>query len=149
MLDRDLARVDLWDDSLRRSRDRRERAAAQPPFELPARGLSVTALIALAGVPITAVAAGKALTGGYMTLAATLCTSRVAETITHGEGGALMHGPTYMANPLAVAAALASTQLIADGGWREDVPRIERALRDGLAPAGDLPGVRDVRVLGH
>ena len=64
MLDRDLARVDLWDESQRRSRERRERAAAQPPFELPARGLSVTALIALAGVPVTAVAIGKTLTGG-------------------------------------------------------------------------------------
>ena len=63
-MDRDLARVDLWEESLRRSRDRRERAAAQPPFELPARGLSVTALIALVGVPVTAVAAGKALSGG-------------------------------------------------------------------------------------
>jgi adenosylmethionine-8-amino-7-oxononanoate aminotransferase len=84
---------------------------------------------------------GKALTGGTITLAATLCTSRVAEAI----GGPLMHGPTYMANPLATAAALASTGLLADGRWREDVARIEQRLREGLAPARELG---DVRVLG-
>ena len=82
---------------------------------------------------------GKALTGGYMTLAATLCTAEVAERI----DGPLMHGPTFMANPLAVSAALASTQLLEDGTWREDVARIERGLRAGLAGA---PG--EVRVKG-
>jgi len=91
---------------------------------------------------------GKALTGGYLTLAATLCSSEVAEAITAGEGGALMHGPTYMANPLATATALASTGLIAEGGWRDDVARIESALTAGLAPARVLDGVADVRVLG-
>jgi len=91
---------------------------------------------------------GKALTGGYVTLAATICTPRVAEGIAAGPGRALMHGPTYMANPLACAAALASTGLLADGAWRADVARIERALSAGLAPARDLPGVVDARVLG-
>jgi adenosylmethionine-8-amino-7-oxononanoate aminotransferase len=98
-----------------------------------------------AGVAADVMCVGKALTGGYVSLAATLCTPEIASSL---EGGALMHGPTYMANPLACSIALASTGLVAEGHWRTQVPDIEQAFVEGLAPARDLPGVRDVRALG-
>jgi adenosylmethionine-8-amino-7-oxononanoate aminotransferase len=101
-----------------------------------------------AGVTPDVMCVGKALTGGYLTLAATLCTRAVSDAVSSGEGGGLMHGPTFMANPLACSVALASLDLLADGSWRERVAMIEDGLRAGLEPAGELSRVVDVRVLG-
>jgi adenosylmethionine---8-amino-7-oxononanoate aminotransferase len=91
---------------------------------------------------------GKSLTGGYLTMAATLCTSRVADGISQGEVPVLAHGPTFMGNPLASAVSLASIDLLLSQDWKREVARIETGLKNGLAPARALPGVKDVRVLG-
>ena len=102
-----------------------------------------------AGVSPDVMCVGKALTGGYMTLAATLCTPAVAEAVSGGEGGGLMHGPTFMANPLACAVALASLGLLEDGRWRARVSEIEAGpARGPRAGSASCPACADVRVLG-
>lgn len=91
---------------------------------------------------------GKALTGGYLTLAAVLCTTPVAEGVSRGEAGGLMHGPTFMANPLACAVALASLDLLEHNDFGLQVAALESGLWQGLSPAAGLSAVSDVRVLG-
>ena len=100
-----------------------------------------------AGVAPDVMCVGKAITGGYLSLAAALCTSRIAETVSAAHGG-LMHGPTFMGNPLACAIAVASIELLLSRDWAGEVAAIDTGLRTGLAAAREVPGVVDVRVLG-
>lgn len=101
-----------------------------------------------AGVSPDIMCVGKALTGGYLSLAATLCTTDIAHTISTGEAGALMHGPTFMANPLACAVSVASVEVLLEQDWRSRIADISAGLASGLEAARVLPGVADVRVCG-
>jgi len=91
---------------------------------------------------------GKAITGGYMTLAATLTTRKISETISKGDPGVFMHGPTFMANPLACTAALTSTNLLLESPWQARINNIEHQLKLGLNTCESLESVKEVRVLG-
>jgi adenosylmethionine-8-amino-7-oxononanoate aminotransferase len=101
-----------------------------------------------AGVVPDVMCVGKALTGGYLSLAAVLCTGAVARGLSASESGVLMHGPTYMGNPLACSVALASLDLLESSDWRANVLRVNAGLVAGLEPLRDLAGVADVRTIG-
>ncbi len=91
---------------------------------------------------------GKGLTGGYMTLSATLTNQKVAEAISQGEASVFMHGPTFMANPLACAVAVKSTEILLAQDWQATIQGIEKQLQQHLLPLSTLNYVQDVRILG-
>ena len=101
-----------------------------------------------AGVTPDIMAVGKGLTGGYMTLSAVLTTRDVADTISRGEAGVMMHGPTFMANPLACAVALESLKMLNENDMAARVAHIESVIKEYIAPAAALDNVADVRVIG-
>jgi adenosylmethionine-8-amino-7-oxononanoate aminotransferase len=101
-----------------------------------------------AGIAPDILCIGKALTGGYMTLAATVTTEAVAQKVCRGESGVLMHGPTFMANPLACSVAKASIDLLLSQSWQKEVARIEKLLQEALSVLHGKQGIADVRVLG-
>ncbi len=101
-----------------------------------------------AGIAPDILCLGKALTGGYLSFAATLSTARVAEVISTGDAGCFMHGPTFMANPLACSIASANIDLLRETDWERRIAAIEALLIDGLQHCRKLPGVADVRTLG-